>query len=278
MTTDPLLRVENLTMTLPSSQGAIAVLNNVSFSIQRGEIFGIVGESGSGKTMTSLALMRLLPSQASVTATQMKLGEVDLMTAPPVQFRGCAIAMIFQDPAAALNPVFTVGQQMDLLLHRHHPDFSREERKERVLGLLSDVGLPSPETVLKRYPHQLSGGMQQRVLIAMALSAEPDLLIADEPTTALDVTVQKQILDLLKDISQRRALSVLFISHDLGVVASLCNRIAVMRKGEIVEMGSVTSVLLSPQAPYTRALLAAMPRRNTRGQRLLTVTEEAALS
>ena len=278
MTATPLLRVDDLTMTLPSSRGALVVLNKVSFAIQKGEIFGIVGESGSGKTMTSLALMRLLPSLANVTATRMTLNEIDLMTAPPDHFRGCEIAMIFQDPAAALNPVFTIGQLMDLLLHQHHPTLSSDERKLRALELFDDVALASPATVLKRYPHQLSGGMQQRVLIAMALSAEPSLLIADELTTALDVTVQKQILDLLKHISQRRGLSVLFISHDLGVVASLCHRIAVMRRGEIVETGNVSSVLQSPQAAYTRALLAAMPRRNTRGQRLLTVTDEADLS
>ena len=278
MTEPPLLLVEDMTMTLPSSKGVISVLKNVSFAIRKGEIFGIVGESGSGKTMTSLALVRLLPDMATVTAKHVQLGKIDLMTASPDQFRGRAIAMIFQDPSAALNPVFNIGQQMDLLVRRHHPRLSIHERKDRAIGLLRDVGLPAPEAALARYPHQLSGGMQQRALIAMALSAEPSLLIADEPTTALDVTVQKQILDLLKALSLSRGLSVLFISHDLGVVASLCNRIAVMRKGEIVETGSVTSVLQSPQAPYTRALLAAMPRRTTRGQKLLTVADEEALS
>lgn len=259
------LNVKNLSVSAKSLNGVSKVVNGVSFTIDRGEIFGIVGESGSGKTMTCSAMLSLLPTMMSVSADRMTIDDTDLLTSSPDQVRGKLISMIFQDPAAALNPVFSIRSQLNAVLKRH-TTLSSANRQERLLQLLSDVGLPDTQRVARSYPHELSGGMQQRVLIAMALSTGARLLIADEPTTALDVTVQAQILELLKSLRARLALTIIFISHDLAVVSQVCDRVAVMRQGEIVEQGNVTSVLGNPQHAYTRALLASrLGRASARG-------------
>lgn len=259
------LDVKNLSVSAKSPGGLSKVVNGVSFTIERGEIFGIVGESGSGKTMTCSAMLSLLPTMMSVTADRMKVADTDLLTSAPDQVCGKLISMIFQDPAAALNPVFSIRSQLNAVLKRH-TTLSSANRKERLHQLLSDVGLPDTQRVARSYAHELSGGMQQRVLIAMALSTGAQLLIADEPTTALDVTVQAQILELLKTLRERLALTIIFISHDLAVVSQVCDRVAVMCQGEIVEQGNVTSVLGNPQHAYTRALLASrLGRASARG-------------
>lgn len=248
----------------------LEVVKGVDLVVEKGEIFGIVGESGSGKTMTTTALLGLTPVNAKVTATRMTVDGIDLRTPDWAAVRGRKIAMIFQDPAASLNPVFTVGQQIGHVL-KCHSGLGRAARRKRLIALLGEVGLPEPDRVAQLYPHQMSGGMQQRVLIALALSAGADLLIADEPTTALDVTVQAQILELLKSLRDRLGLTILFITHDLGVIAQICDRVAVMHQGQVVETGTVDAVLHRPGHAYTRALLAAIPSRTRRGQPLPTV-------
>lgn len=250
------LDVEKLSVVARSANGIVKVVNCVSFAIERGEIFGIVGESGSGKTMTCSAMLSLLPNLMSVSADRLTVADTDLLTSPPDQIRGKLISMIFQDPAAALNPVFSIQSQLNAVLKRH-ANLTSSKRRERIHELLSDVGLPDTQRIARSFPHELSGGMQQRVLIAMALSTGAQLLIADEPTTALDVTVQAQILELLQSLRERLGLTIIFISHDLAVVSQLCDRVAVMRHGEIVEQGTVSTVLGNPRHVYTRALLAS---------------------
>lgn len=250
------LIVKDLSVTANSSSGTVKIVKGVSFTVKRGEILGIVGESGSGKTVTCSAMLSLLPRTMSVVADKLTLADKDLLTSPPDQIRGKLISMIFQDPAAALNPVFTVHSQINAVLKRH-TKLTRKMRLERLHQLLSDVGLADTKRVANSFPHELSGGMQQRVLIAMALSTGAQLLIADEPTTALDVTVQAQILELLTSLRTRLGLSIIFISHDLAVVSQLCDRIAVMYEGEIIEQGDIDVVLGNPQHAYTRALLAS---------------------
>lgn len=262
--------VRNLRISLRQPAGMLDVVRGIDLQVDRGEIFAIVGESGSGKTMATTALLGLGPSNAVTTADRMEVGGLDLTQGKWSGVRGRKIAMIFQDPAASLNPVFRVGAQMDQVL-RLHTSLGRAARRTRCLQLLEETGLPDPERVLRLYPHQMSGGMQQRVLIALALSAGADLLIADEPTTALDVTVQAQILALLRSLRDRHGLTILFISHDLGIIAQFCDRVAVMRQGRVVEQGRVSEVLHHPRHPYTQALLAAIPGRNPRGAALPTL-------
>lgn len=262
--------VKNLRISLRLPAGMLDVVKGIDLQVDRGEIFAIVGESGSGKTMATTSLLGLGPSNAVTTADRMEVGGLDLTQGRWAEVRGRKIAMIFQDPAASLNPVFRVGAQMDQVLRRHS-SLGRAARRARCLQLLEETGLPDPERVLRLYPHQMSGGMQQRVLIALALSAGADLLIADEPTTALDVTVQAQILALLRSLRDRHGLTILFISHDLGIIAQFCDRVAVMRQGRVVEHGRVSEVLHHPRHPYTQALLAAIPGRNPRGAALPTL-------
>jgi len=245
--------------------GGKEAVRGVSFEVGRGETLGLVGESGSGKSATSLAMMRLLPESAAVSGSIECCGS-DLLTLPESEMRtkrGQEIAMIFQEPMTALNPVMKVGRQIAEALLAHAPKTSRRELRERVLQAMHDVGLPDPERRCDDYPHQFSGGQRQRVVIAMALINQPRLLIADEPTTALDVTVQAQILALLKKLRVEHDLSMLFISHDLAVVAQVADRVAVMRHGEIVEMGSVAQIFGDPQHAYTRSLLASSPSMKT---------------
>ena len=265
------LDIQNLSVTAVSPKGMVKLVNGVSFTVDRGEIMGIVGESGSGKTMTCSAMVSLLPNAISVLADKMTLADADLLTTPPSQVRGNLISMIFQDPAAALNPVFSIYSQLNAVLKRH-TKLNSTQRKERLHQLLSDVGLPDTQRVARSYPHELSGGMQQRVLIAMALSTGAQTLIADEPTTALDVTVQAQILELLKTLRTRLGLTILFISHDLAVVSQVCDKVAVMCQGQIVEQGLVSTVLGHPQHAYTRALLASRLGGASKRGSLPTVT------
>lgn len=264
------LEVENLVVSTTSYRGTVKVVDGVSYSIEKGQIFGIVGESGSGKTMTCSALLGLLPSIMSVTADKLTLADIDLQLSAPQQVRGKLISMIFQDPAAALNPVFTVRSQINAVLKRH-TSLNSSQRKARLHQLLTDVGLPDVKRVAGSYPHEISGGMQQRVLIAMALSTGAELLIADEPTTALDVTVQAQILDLLKSLRESLGLTIIFISHDLAVISQVCDSVAVMLKGQIVEQGEVATVLGDPQHAYTRALLESSLGEHLPGDVLPTV-------
>ena len=253
------------------SFGAQQAVCGVSFAIAPGETLGLVGESGSGKSATSLALMRLLPPSASVQGS-ITLDGRELLTLgeePMRRLRGTSVTMIFQEPMTALNPVMTVGRQIAEALLAHAPRTSRREVRERVLAAMREVALPDPERRINDYPHQFSGGQRQRVVIAMAILNKPRLLIADEPTTALDVTVQAQILVLLKRLREEHNLAMLFISHDLAVVSQVADRVAVMRHGEIVEQGAMLNVLTQPEHAYTRSLLASVPTMITDRERPL---------
>ena len=263
--TEPLLRVENLSVRF----GAALAVDGISFAIAPGEALGLVGESGSGKSVTSLAVLRLLVESAQVSGTIAFAG-TDLLTLPLSAMRsrrGRDIAMIFQEPMTALNPVMRIGSQVAEALRAHQPQLSRTQVRDRVLEAMHEVALPEPERRYRDYPHQFSGGQRQRILIAMALANRPRLLIADEPTTALDVTVQAQILALLRRLRTAHGLSMLFISHDLGVVAQACDRpgdhIAVMQHGHIVEYAAASDLFRNPQHPYTRKLLASAPTMHT---------------
>jgi oligopeptide/dipeptide ABC transporter ATP-binding protein len=261
-----LLEVRGLTVELPTAAGWVRPVNDVSLSIGAGECLGLVGESGSGKTMLSLALMGLLPFGARVggTATiEGSAGRLKTLTGLSERewrdVRGRDIAMIFQEPMTALNPVIRVGVQIDEAIRAHETSLSSHEVRRRMLDALRRAAVPEPETRAQQFPHQLSGGLRQRAMIAMALAGGPRLLIADEPTTALDVTVQKQILDLLDRLRRELKLGLLFITHDLGVVAQVADRIAVVYAGRVVEQGPVREVFAKPSHPYTRGLLAASP-------------------
>jgi len=264
-----LLDIAGLCLTFHTPGGDVQALRGVDLKLGRGRIMGVVGESGSGKTMTGRAIMSLVPKNAKVSGRILFEG-TDLLAQPEErlrQLRGKRIAMIFQDPSAALNPVFTIGQQLSLVLQRHQV-VPRRFLKVRSVELLGEVGLPSPPRLLNAYPHELSGGMQQRVMIAMAISARPVLLIADEPTTSLDVTVQMQILQLLQQLRDAHNLTVLLITHNMAVVAQACQDVAVLYAGRTVEQGPAATVLAKPSHPYTRALLGAQPSMHRRGEAL----------
>jgi peptide/nickel transport system ATP-binding protein len=257
----PLLSVRDLRIAFGESEA----VHGISFDIAPGETLGLVGESGSGKSATSLAMMRLLPPSATVTGS-IQLAGIDLLAIPESamrRLRGHDVAMIFQEPMTALNPVMTAGRQIAEALRAHAPRTSRKEVRERVLAAMREVALPEPERRIDDYPHQFSGGQRQRIVIAMAIINKPRLLIADEPTTALDVTVQAQVLVLLRELREKHQLSMLFISHDLAVVAQVADRVAVMRHGQIVEQGAVMQVMTQPQHVYTRGLLASAPTMST---------------
>jgi peptide/nickel transport system ATP-binding protein len=257
----PLLAVEGLSIDF---QGRPAV-ENISFHINEGETLGLVGESGSGKSATSLALLRLLPPTATVSGSIRFAGD-DLVVLPEGamrRHRGRSIAMIFQEPMTALNPVMPIGAQIAEAVEAHHPEFLRSEIRKRVLEVMHEVALPEPERRIDDYPHQFSGGQRQRILIAMAIVNRPRLLIADEPTTALDVTVQAQILALLNSLRTTHNLSMLFISHDLAVVSQVADRVAVMQHGHIVEQAPSAQLFNGAQHPYTRRLLASAPTMQT---------------
>lgn len=262
MDSSPLLDVSDLSIAFGHHQRAV---KNISFQISAGETLGLVGESGSGKSATSLALLRLLPDTAQVTGSIRFRGE-SLLALPEEQMRrhrGRSIAMIFQEPMTSLNPVMPVGVQIAEAVQAHHPELSRKQLKTKVVEAMRDVALPDPERRFHDYPHQFSGGQRQRILIAMAIVNRPHLLIADEPTTALDVTVQAQIISLLKDLRRTHNLSILFISHDLAVVSQIADRVAVMQHGEILEEAPTADLFRNPQHPYTRNLLASAPTMQT---------------
>jgi peptide/nickel transport system ATP-binding protein len=261
----PLLEINNLTITF----GSHTAVDGISLKIHAGQTLGLVGESGSGKSATSLAILRLLAPDANLSGS-IRFDGHELLTLPEPamrRHRGRDIAMIFQEPMTALNPVMPIGAQIAEAVEAHHPGLSRREVRTRVLEAMRQVALPSPESRYRDYPHQFSGGQRQRILIAMALVNQPRLLIADEPTTALDVTVQAQILALLRDLRDQHNLAMLFISHDLAVVAQACNQqqdqIAVMQHGRIVEQAPARGLFLTPQHPYTRQLLASAPTMHT---------------
>lgn len=267
---EPLIAVRDLQVHFPTYAGVVHALNGVSFDLYPGEILGLVGETGCGKSVTGLALLGLIPPPGEVVGGEIRYRGQNLLALSPVQWqalRGGKIAMIFQDPAAALNPVFTVGEQMVLVIRRHRR-IGRPAARRQAVEVLRSVGMPEPERILEVYPHELSGGMQQRVMIAMALSGGAEVLVADEPTTALDVTIQAQILDLLVDLKQTRGLSILLITHNLGVVAETCDRVAVLYAGTVVEMGPTEAVFRAMKHPYTQGLLAALPRPSGRGRSL----------
>ncbi|HEV2273237.1 MAG TPA: ABC transporter ATP-binding protein [Acidobacteriaceae bacterium] len=270
----PLLEVDHLSIYFRDR----AAVRDLNFSIQEGEVLGLVGESGSGKSISSLAILRLLDAAARVEGAIRFEGE-DLLRLSPREmrrYRGRKIAMIFQEPMTALNPVMPIGRQIAEALETHQPELGRKQVRQAVIEALDAVALPEPESRLRDYPHQFSGGQRQRILIAMALVNRPLLLIADEPTTALDVTVQAQILELLKDLQQRFRLSLLFISHDLAVVAQIAGRVAVMRQGLLLEMGTRDQVFLQPGHPYTQSLLGAAPTLETDRHRPLATLPPAA--
>ena len=258
-----LLSVENLQVQFQTKKGINTAVDGVSFSVEKGRILGIVGESGCGKSVTSMSILQLLGSNARISGGSIKLDGKELIGLPEKEMcriRGNDIAMIFQDPMTALNPTLTIGTQLmePIMLHQN---CGKKEAWTRAVDVLKRVGIAAPEKRMKEYPHQLSGGMRQRVMIAIALACKPKLLIADEPTTALDVTIQAQILALLKRLNREMGMSILFISHNLHVVRKLCTRVAVMEKGRIVETGPVDQIFFHPQAPYTQRLIAAIPTR-----------------
>ncbi|CAO3434795.1 ABC transporter ATP-binding protein [Azospirillum argentinense] len=261
MTETPLLDVRNLTIDLPRGADRPHAVQDLTFTLEPGEILCVVGESGSGKSMTAHAVLGLLPKAVKVSSGEIRHQGTNVFSLPERDqrsLRGGRIAMIFQEPMTALNPLMRVGDQIDEVL-RYHTTLDRAARRARVVELLASVGLPEPDHLRRSYPFRLSGGQRQRVMIAMALAVEPDILIADEPTTALDVTTQKQILELIQDIQAKRRMGVMFITHDFGVVAEIAHRVAVMQRGQIVEIGTAEEVLNHPRHPYTRQLIAAVP-------------------
>jgi peptide/nickel transport system ATP-binding protein len=268
----PLLEIKNLQLDFVTQAGRVRAVDGVSLSVAAGETVGLVGESGSGKSVTAQSIARLVPAPpAHYAAGEILLTGRDVLKMSPAELcaiRGGVVSYVFQEPSAALNPVFRIGAQIKEALKLHQP---RPAQDAEVLRLLKLVGIPAPETRLKNYPFELSGGMQQRVMIAMALASEPQLLVADEPTTALDVTIQAQILDLLRDLKQRLGTAILLITHNLGIVGDLADRVAVMYAGQIVELAPARELLQRPLHPYTKALLASVPKLRSNASRLSAI-------
>lgn len=272
--TKSLLQVESLQTHFLTEEGEVPAVDRVSFHVQPGEIVGIVGESGCGKSVTSLSIMGLVPTPpGKIIGGDIMFKDrnlVHLSEKAMRKIRGNEIAMIFQEPMTSLDPLFTIGNQMRESLNIHRR-LSKKLANQKVIELLQLVGLPRAEEVIHEYPHQLSGGMRQRVMIAMAMLCEPDLLIADEPTTALDVTIQAQILDLMRTLNEEKDTAILLITHDLGVVAEMCDRMIVMYAGQVVEQGTVREVLKEPTHPYTKGLIKSIPRMDDRSQSLYSI-------
>jgi peptide/nickel transport system ATP-binding protein len=267
---EPLLQVRDLCMSarLPDNR-QVQVLDKVNLQVAKGEAVGLIGESGSGKSMTALSILRLQPQNVTISG-EISFDGTDMLGLPEAQlrsYRGGRVSMVFQDPMSALDPVFTIGHQMTQVL-RAHRKISRRSARDEAVEMLEAVGISDAPSRLSAYPYQLSGGMQQRIVIAMALACGSSLLIADEPTTAVDITIQAQLLDLLRTLNQERGLAVLFISHDIGVIAEFCDRVAIMYGGQVVETGSVDELLESPRHPYTSGLIRAIPSIENRGTRL----------
>jgi oligopeptide/dipeptide ABC transporter ATP-binding protein len=264
----PLLETQRLSVQFPSRLGAVQAVDDVSFDVQPGRVFGLVGESGCGKTMTALSLLRLVPQPGRIVSGRIAFEQRDLLVLPEREvrkIRGARIAMIFQEPMTSLNPVFTIGYQIAEAMTAHLP-IGRREAWSRAVELLAAVGISAPEARAKDYPHHLSGGMRQRAMIAMAISCRPALLIADEPTTALDVTIQAQILDLLSRIREETGSSLLLITHDLGIIAETADEVAIMYAGQIVERTAVSALFARPLHPYARGLLDSLPRHAEKGK------------
>lgn len=260
---EPVLKIENLKTSFMTSNGEVQAVRGVSFSVNKGEILGVVGESGSGKSVTSMSILRLLADTAVIKeGSRIEFGGQNLIEVSAKEMRkirGEKISMIFQDPMSSINPLITVGKQVGEMLKEHHPELSKTEIKNEVLELFRKVRIPEPEKRYNCYPHEFSGGMRQRVMIAMALANKPELLIADEPTTALDVTIQDQILRQLRDLEKEYHTSIIFITHDLGVVAELCDRVVVMYGGLVMEEALIDDLFENPGHPYTMGLLASIP-------------------
>lgn len=265
----PLLEIKDLKTYFPTRAGLVRAVDGVSFSVERGELLGLVGESGCGKSITALSAMRLIAPPGEIVGRSILFKGEELTEASAQrlrEIRGNDIAMIFQDPMTSLNPVYTVGDQIGEAL-RLHRGLDRKAARLAAIEAMREVAIPAPETRVDDYPHQLSGGMRQRVMIAMALACDPELLIADEPTTALDVTIQAQILELLNELRRTRELGVLLITHDLGVVAEVADRVCVMYTGKIVEEAAVNEIFAAPKHPYTQGLLKSVPKLSSSGQR-----------
>lgn len=272
---DNLLNVKNVSISFYTHVGEVQAVRDLSFTLQKGEMMGIVGESGSGKSVTSLAIMRLLSYPGKVKSGEILFKGKNLLAEKKKkmqEIRGHEISMIFQDPMTSLNPLFTIGNQISegIIIHKK---MGREEAKNKAVEMLKRVGIPSPEERYHSYPHEFSGGMRQRVMIAMALACEPDLLIADEPTTALDVTIQAQVLDMMKDLNEEMGTATILITHNLAVASSLCHKIMVMYGGKIMEQGSTEDIFYRPRHPYTMGLLKALPKKSETGgkQRLVPI-------
>lgn len=271
----PVLSVKDLTIDIPTDTGTLHAVRGIDFDLNRGETLGIVGESGSGKSLTSLALMGLLGRSIKPRAQQMEFDGIDLTKAKPRalrKLRGARMAMIFQEPMTSLNPAYTIGDQLMEAL-TIHGGASRKAARDRAIELLEKVGITAAESRMSQFPHQLSGGLRQRVMIAMALMCEPELIIADEPTTALDVTIQAQILRLLVDLQREMNMAMILITHDLGIVARVADKVAVMYAGELVETGPTSEIFATPSHPYTRGLLRCipLPGQTERGSKLGTI-------
>jgi len=269
-----LLKINNLKVSFFTPAGEVKAVNGVSYSLERGKVLGIVGESGSGKSVSSYSIMGLIDKPGKIVGGSIIFDGKDLSTMTKAERQNLAgneIAMIFQDPMTCLNPVFTIGNQIAESLIHKYGKLSKEEIKKRSIELLTLVGINEPEKRLAQYPHQFSGGMRQRVMIAMALAGSPKLLIADEPTTALDVTIQAQILELLKNIQKKTGMAIILITHDLGIVADMADDVIVMYGGKIVEQGSVYSIFNEPRHPYTKGLLRSLPNLNKKGEKLIPI-------
>ena len=269
----PMLQVKNLCTSFNVDAGEVRAVNGISFNLDKGKVLGIVGESGSGKSVTAYSIMRILVEPGKIVGGEILFNGEDIVKYSKKQmreFRGKRVSIIFQDPMTSLNPTFTIGNQLReaILLHT---DRNRTEANARALEMLQLVGVNEPEKRLKQYPHELSGGMRQRVMIAMALACEPDILIADEPTTALDVTIQAQILELMKDLQKKMGMAIIMITHDLGVIADMCDEIIVMYAGRVCERGTVDEIFYNPRHEYTKGLLRSIPTLNGGHDKLIPI-------
>lgn len=279
MSENPILKIENLSIDFSSNRGNLRAVDAINFSLNKGETLGVVGESGSGKSVSALSIIQLISHPGKISSGNIYFKNngdwINLALLNESQlreYRGKKIAMIFQEPMTSLNPVYSCGKQISEAI-RLHQKVSKKEAKRKTIKLFKEVMLPRPELIYDNFPHQLSGGQKQRVMIAMALSCQPDILIADEPSTALDVTVQKSILELLKSLQKKYNMSIIFITHDLGVIADIADRVAVMHKGKIVEEGDIKSIFLNPKHPYTKGLIACRPTLNKNQSKLLTIDD-----
>ena len=269
------LKIKNLSVDYPMRKETVYAAKGVNIEVNKGEILGLVGESGSGKSTVGNAIINLIDAPGKVSSGSVMLGDLDIHQDPSniVKYRGKKVGLIFQDPQTSLNPILTIGEQLIETIQTHL-DLTKEEAKNKSIGLLKEVGIKDAETRFNNYPHQFSGGMRQRVVISLALCCEPELLIADEPTTALDVSIQSQILDLIKRLTKERNLAVILITHDMGVVAETADRVAVMKSGNLVEIGLTKKILTKPKETYTKSLVSSVPPTNKKISRFVIVKKE----